>query len=52
MPSDEKLAGVFVKPSLEQISPSCVSKWHKLKRETGTLAPGRIGPGAVVACGA
>lgn len=25
------------------ISPSCVSKWRKLKRETGRLAPGRIG---------
>ena len=26
-----------------EISPSCVSKWHKLKRQTGSLAPGRIG---------
>jgi len=26
-----------------QISPSCVSKWRKLQRETGSLAPGRIG---------
>ena len=26
-----------------EISPSCVSKWHKLKRDTGSLAPGRIG---------
>ena len=26
-----------------QISPSCVSKWMKLKRETGSLAPGQIG---------
>ena len=26
-----------------QISPSCVSKWRKLRRETGGLAPGRIG---------
>jgi putative transposase len=25
------------------ISPSCVSKWHKLKRQTGSLAPGQIG---------
>ena len=25
------------------ISPSCVSKWRKLKRETGTLSPGQIG---------
>src|SRR3954447_20429465 len=25
------------------ISPSCVSKWMKLKRETGSLAPGQIG---------
>lgn len=25
------------------ISPSCVSKWAKLKRETGSLAPGQIG---------
>jgi transposase len=25
------------------ISPSCVSKWRKLKRETGSLAPGQIG---------
>lgn len=25
------------------ISPSCVSKWCKLKRDTGSLAPGRIG---------
>jgi putative transposase len=38
------------------ISPSCVSKWHKLKRATGTLAPGRIGghkkPVLSGACGA
>jgi transposase-like protein len=26
-----------------QISPSCVSKWRKLRRETGGLAPGQIG---------
>jgi putative transposase len=26
-----------------QISPSCVSKWLKLKRETGSLAPGQVG---------
>ena len=26
-----------------RISPSCVSKGMKLKRETGSLAPGRIG---------
>lgn len=26
-----------------QISPSCVSKWRKLKRETGELRPGKIG---------
>ena len=26
-----------------RISPSCVSKWMKLKRETGSLAPGKIG---------
>jgi putative transposase len=26
-----------------QISPSCVSKWLKLKRETGSLTPGRVG---------
>ena len=26
-----------------RISPSCVSKWLKLKRETGSLAPGKIG---------
>jgi transposase len=26
-----------------QISPSCVSKWTKRKRETGSLAPARIG---------
>ena len=26
-----------------RISPSCVSKWRKLKRETGSLAPGKIG---------
>ena len=25
------------------ISPSCVSKWTKRKRETGSLAPARIG---------
>jgi putative transposase len=24
------------------ISPSCVSKWKKLKRETGSLAPGKM----------
>src|SRR5215212_9870796 len=26
-----------------RISPSCVSKWMKLKRETGSLAPGKVG---------
>jgi putative transposase len=26
-----------------KISPSCVSKWHKLKRETGGLEPSKIG---------
>ena len=26
-----------------RISPSCVSKWVKRKRETGSLAPGQIG---------
>ena len=26
-----------------QISPSCVSKWRKLRRETGALTPGQIG---------
>jgi len=26
-----------------QISPSCVSKWTKRERETGSLAPGQIG---------
>jgi putative transposase len=26
-----------------RISPSCVSKWRKRKRETGSLAPGQIG---------
>jgi transposase len=26
-----------------RISPSCVSKWKTLKRETGSLAPGKIG---------
>jgi putative transposase len=26
-----------------RISPSCVSKWKKRKRETGSLAPGKIG---------
>lgn len=26
-----------------RISPSCVSKWKALKRETGSLAPGKIG---------
>lgn len=26
-----------------RISPSCVSKWLKLRRETGSLAPGQIG---------
>lgn len=25
------------------ISPSCIPKWTKLKRETGSLAPGRVG---------
>jgi transposase len=25
------------------ISPSWVSKWHKLKRDTGSLAPSRVG---------
>jgi putative transposase len=25
------------------ISPSCVSKWHRLKRETGSVLPGQIG---------
>jgi transposase len=26
-----------------QISPSCVSKWKKLRRETGELNPGKMG---------
>lgn len=26
-----------------QISPSCVSKWKKLRRETGDVSPGKIG---------
>lgn len=26
-----------------RISPSCVSKWRLLKRETGSLSPGKIG---------
>jgi transposase len=26
-----------------QISPSCVSKWKKLRRQTGGLSPGKIG---------
>ncbi|MBV9568553.1 MAG: helix-turn-helix domain-containing protein, partial [Hyphomicrobiales bacterium] len=26
-----------------RISPSCVSKWRRLKRETGSLSPGQIG---------
>ena len=26
-----------------EISPSCVSKWLRLQRATGSLAPGRIG---------
>jgi putative transposase len=26
-----------------RISPSCVSKWRKLRRETGGLSPGQIG---------
>ncbi len=26
-----------------KISPSCVSKWMKRKRETGSLAPGQVG---------
>lgn len=26
-----------------EISPSCVSKWTKRKRETGSLAPGQVG---------
>src|SRR5829696_2717194 len=26
-----------------RISPSCVSKWMKLKRETGSPAPGKVG---------
>ena len=26
-----------------KISPSCVSKWRKLRRETGALKPGKIG---------
>ena len=25
-----------------QISPSCVSKWKKLRRETGALSPGKM----------
>ncbi|MCX7342388.1 MAG: helix-turn-helix domain-containing protein [Hyphomicrobiales bacterium] len=25
-----------------QISPSCVSKWRKLRRETGALTPGQM----------
>ena len=26
-----------------RISPSCVSKWRKRQRETGSLAPGQVG---------
>ncbi|WP_028178517.1 helix-turn-helix domain-containing protein, partial [Bradyrhizobium japonicum] len=26
-----------------QISPSCVTKWKNLRRDTGGLAPGQIG---------
>jgi transposase len=26
-----------------QISPSCVSKWRKIRQETGGLAPGQVG---------
>lgn len=26
-----------------RISPSCVSKWRKLRRETGSLTPGKVG---------
>jgi len=26
-----------------EISPSCVSKWKKRRRETGSLAPGKMG---------
>jgi len=26
-----------------QISPSCVTKWKNLRRETGSLSPGKIG---------
>jgi transposase len=26
-----------------RISPSCISKWKKLRRETGGLSPGQIG---------
>lgn len=26
-----------------QISPSCISKWKALRRETGKLSPGKIG---------
>ena len=26
-----------------QISPSCISKWKKLRQETGGLVPGKIG---------
>jgi transposase len=26
-----------------QISPSCVTKWKNLRRQTGGLAPGKIG---------
>jgi len=25
-----------------RISPSCISKWKKLRRETGTLKPGKM----------
>ena len=25
-----------------QISPSCISKWKKLRRETGSLRPGKM----------
>jgi transposase len=26
-----------------QISPSCVTKWKNLRRETGSVSPGKIG---------
>jgi putative transposase len=35
--------GVRLIAAALRISPSCISKWKKRRRETGSLAPGKMG---------